>query len=48
MTTAKAPVTPGLRPGYDQPAIEKCWNGGPIVESTTGGRGRTTGRRDRG
>ena len=28
------PVTPGLRPGYDLPAIEKCWNDGPIVERT--------------
>ena len=26
------PVTPGLRPGYDLPAIETCWNDGPIVE----------------
>ena len=30
----KAPVTPGLRPGYDLPAIGKCWNRGRIVERT--------------
>ena len=30
----KAPVTPGLRPGYDLPATEKCWNRGQIVERT--------------
>ena len=28
------PVTPGLRLGYDLPAIEKCWNRGQIVERT--------------
>ena len=32
--TPKAPVTPGLRPGYDLPATEKCWNRGQIVERT--------------
>ena len=32
--TPKAPVTPGLRPGYDLPATEKCWNRGQIVEGT--------------
>ena len=30
----KAPVTPGLRPGYDLPATEKCWNREQIVERT--------------
>ena len=30
----KAPVAPGLRPGYDLPATEKCWNHGQIVERT--------------
>ena len=30
----KAPVTPGWRPGYNLPAIEKCWNRGQIVERT--------------
>ena len=33
-TVTTAPVTPGLRPGYDLPATEKCWNRGPIVERT--------------
>ena len=32
--TSKAPVTPGLRPGYDLPATETCWNRGQIVERT--------------
>ena len=32
--TSKAPVTPGLRPGYDIPATEKCWNRAQIVERT--------------
>ena len=27
-TTPKAPVTPGLRPGYDLLAAETCWNRG--------------------
>ena len=31
---SKAPVTPGLRPGYDLPAIEKCCNRGQIEERT--------------
>ena len=31
---SKAPVTPGLRPGYDLHATEKCWNRGQIVERT--------------
>ena len=31
---SQAPVTPGLRPGYDLPATEKCWNRGQIVEGT--------------
>ena len=31
---SKAPVTPGLRPGYHLPATEKCWNRGQIVERT--------------
>ena len=31
---AKAPVTPGLRPGYDLPATEKCWNRWQIVDRT--------------
>ena len=26
------PVTPGLRPGYDLPAIEKCCNRGQIED----------------
>ena len=30
----KAPVTSGLRPGYDLPATEKCRNRGQIVERT--------------
>ena len=30
----KAPVTPGLRPDYDLPATEMCWNRGQIVERT--------------
>ena len=30
----KAPVTPGLRPGYDLPANGKCWNRRKIVERT--------------
>ena len=35
----KAPVTPGLRPGYDQvnydlPATVKCENRGQVVERT--------------
>ena len=30
--TPKAPVTPGLRPGYDLPATEKNWNRGQIEE----------------
>ena len=29
---SKAPVAPGLRPGYDLPATGKCWNRGQIVE----------------
>ena len=29
-----APVTPGLRSGYDLPATEKCWNRGQIVLRT--------------
>ena len=32
--TCKAPVTPGLRPGYDQAATENCWNLGQIVKRT--------------
>ena len=28
------PGTPGLRPGYDLPAIEKCCNRGQIEERT--------------
>ena len=34
MLTIKAPVTPGLRPGYDLPATEQFWNRGQIVERT--------------
>ena len=30
--TPKAPVTPGLRPGYDLRACEKCWHRRQIVE----------------
>ena len=30
----KAPVTPDIRPGYDIPATEKCWNRGQLVERT--------------
>ena len=30
----KNPVTPGLRPGFDLPAIEKCFNRGQIEERT--------------
>ena len=33
-TLSKAPITPGLRRGYDLPATEKCWNRGQIVERT--------------
>ena len=32
--SGKAPVTPGLRPGYDLPVTEKCLNRGQIVERT--------------
>ena len=32
--TSKAPVTPGLRPGYDLPATVKCDNRGQVVERT--------------
>ena len=32
--TPKAPVTPGVLPGYDLPATEKCLNRGQIVERT--------------
>ena len=32
--TSKAPVTPGLRPGYDLPATVKCENRGQVVERT--------------
>ena len=28
--TSKAPVTPGLRPGYDLPATVKCENRGQV------------------
>ena len=40
--TPKAPVTPGLRPGYDLPATEKNvgFVGKSLKERTTGGRGR--------
>ena len=51
--TPKATVTPVLRPGYDLPATEKCWNRGQIVERTydlcdQSLKERTTGRRGRG
>ena len=32
--TSKAPVTPGLRPGYDLPATVRCENRGQVVERT--------------
>ena len=32
--TSKAPVTPGLRPGYDLPATVICENRGQVVERT--------------
>ena len=32
--TSKAPVTPGLRPGYDLPETVKCENRGQVVEIT--------------
>ena len=32
--TSKAPVTPGLRPGYDLPATVSCENRGQVVERT--------------
>ena len=32
--TPKAPVTPGIRPGYDLRATEKIWHRGKIVERT--------------
>ena len=35
--TSKAPVTSGLRPGYDLPATVKCENRGQVVETTYGG-----------
>ena len=38
LKTPKAPVTPGLRPGYNLPATEKYWNREQIVERTTTGR----------
>ena len=33
-TSKLAPVTPGLRPGYDLPATVKCENRGQVVERT--------------
>ena len=32
--TPKAPAKPGLRPGYDLPSTETCWNRGQIVKRT--------------
>ena len=32
--TSKAPVTTGLRPGYDLPATVRCENRGQVVERT--------------
>ena len=30
----KAPIPPCVRPGYDLPETEQCWNRGQIVERT--------------
>ena len=36
VANSKAPVTPGLRPGYDEAATKTIWNRRQIVERTYG------------